>query len=77
MSDAVGMAVKHIPEAQVVILGSKCDIEQCLRVEAALGQDIKYFNTAGLTSLPEYVAIIDQCLFLITNDSSALHTADR
>jgi ADP-heptose:LPS heptosyltransferase len=75
MGEAFAMAIKRIPQAQIVLLGAKSDIKQCSKVAASLGENVKHFNSAGLTSLSEYVTLIDQCLFLVTNDSSALHIA--
>ena len=57
--------------AQVIVLGSREDQASCDEVSRRMTKP--HLNLAGVTTLRELIAILDQCDELITNDNGSMH----
>lgn len=57
----------------IILIGDRSESELSSRIG---GSGKRVLNTAGRLSLLETAAILDRCLFLITNDSAPLHLAE-
>lgn len=60
--------------AQIILLGSKTDIEVCSEIQSKFTRNVK--NYAGTTNLFEAVRKLDKSDLLICNDSGLMHLAN-
>jgi ADP-heptose:LPS heptosyltransferase len=69
----VAMRLIHHYNCKIVVLGGPADYLMGSTIAPASGRSV--VNLAGVTSLPQTVAIIRRCQLFITNDTGPMHIA--
>jgi len=69
---AAGLAVAKKHRLVPVVCGGPADIQLCDQLCDGLS-DIRHFNFAGKTTIPELIEIIRRSRLLISNETSAIH----
>jgi len=69
--------LSNIEGFNIILIGSSSEKEYTNSVFGSLNEDARkrVLNTAGIFSLPEFIAFLNLLFFLITNDSGPLHLA--
>jgi len=73
--DLIGACAEHIPQSYLLLIGGEGEREAALSLEHRL--PAKYLNRVvngcGRTSLPQLVAILNRCQWVVGSDTGPLH----
>ena len=73
--DLIGACAEHIPQSYLLLIGGEGEREAALSLEHRL--PAKYLNrvvnVCGRTSLPQLVAILNRCQWVVGSDTGPLH----
>ena len=73
-AEAGQLLAAAIPDLRFAILGTKAEDGLCQQVADTIGAD-RAVNAAGLTSLPEFAALLAASSVVLCNDSGGMHLA--